>query len=75
MEDKETNKMVEKVNCVENKSISVDGGWGWVVCFSGFLCNVISFGIFMTFGIFLEPLMKHYNASHRYVKLFQIYVF
>ena len=43
----------------------VDGKWAWVVCFSGFMCNVISFGIFMTFGIFLEPLMKHYNASNR----------
>ena len=69
MDNKETTKMVEtelKFKSDNNKSsINVDGGWGWVVCFSGFLCNVISFGIFMTFGIFLEPLMKHFDASHR----------
>ena len=69
MDNKETTKMVEtelKFKSDNNKSsINVDGGWGWVVCFSGFLYNVISFGIFMTFGIFLEPLMKHFDASHR----------
>ena len=69
MDKKDTEKMVEnelKLKSDINKSsINVDGGWGWVVCFSGFLCNVISFGIFMTFGIFLEPLMKHFDASHR----------
>ena len=69
MDHKESDKMLNsksQSNGDSNKdSINVDGGWGWVVCFSGFLCNVISFGIFMTFGIFLEPLMEHYKASHR----------
>ena len=69
MDHKESDKMLNsksQSNDDSNKdSTNVDGGWGWVVCFSGFLCNVISFGIFMTFGIFLEPLMEHYKASHR----------
>ena len=69
MDHKESDKMLNSKSQSSgdsNKgSINVDGGWGWVVCFSGFLCNVISFGIFMTFGIFLEPLMKHFDASHR----------
>ena len=63
--DKMMNNELKSKNDINKESVNVDGGWGWVVCFSGFLCNVISFGIFMTFGIFLEPLMKHYNASHR----------
>ena len=69
MGKEETVKMVknelQSKSDINKGSINVDGGWGWVVCFSGFLCNVISFGIFMTFGIFLEPLMKHFDASHR----------
>ena len=46
-----------------------DGGWGWVVCFSSFSINVISFGIYMTFGVLLEPLMDHFNASHSEISL------
>ena len=69
MDNKESDKMLRNKSLSKSDndkdSINVDGGWGWVVCFSGFLCNVISFGIFMTFGIFLEPLMEHYKASHR----------
>ena len=55
----------ERANYITGETINIDGGWGWVVCFSGFLCNIISFGIFMTFGIFLEPLMEHYKSTHR----------
>ena len=69
MGDKSRNKKSEKstdpIFHIEDKDSNIDGGWGWVVCFSGFLCNIISFGIFMTFGIFLEPLMEHYKSTHR----------
>ena len=62
-EDSKITREVEDITVKANKEI--DGRWGWVVCFSGFMCNVISFGIFMSFGIFLEPLMEHYQSSHR----------
>ena len=60
-----TEEKLTKMNMQNKIRSRLDGGWGWIVCFSGFGCNVISFGIFMTFGIFLEPLMEHYKSSHR----------
>ena len=62
---KYTEEKFTKINMENKLSSRLDGCWGWIVCFSGFGCNVISFGIFMTFGIFLEPLMEHYKSSHR----------
>ena len=63
--NKETKESSSKNNMENKIRGKLDGGWGWIVCFCGFGCNVISFGIFMTFGIFLEPLMEHYKSSHR----------
>ena len=40
-----------------------DGGWGWVVVFASFLCNVVLDGIGYSFGILLNPLMDHYNVG------------
>ena len=40
-----------------------DGGWGWVVCFASFLCNVILDGIAYSFGILLGPLVIHFNSN------------
>ena len=63
--NKDTKEKSAKNNMENRISRRLDGGWRWIVCVSGFGCNVISFGIFMTFGIFLEPLMEHYKSSHR----------
>jgi len=40
-----------------------DGGWGWVVVAASFLCNMVLDGIGYSFGILLEPLMKHYDVG------------
>lgn len=40
-----------------------DGGWGWVVCFASFLCNMILDGIAYSFGILLGPLVIHFESS------------
>ncbi|TRY63483.1 hypothetical protein TCAL_06855 [Tigriopus californicus] len=40
-----------------------DGGWGWVICFASFMCNLILDGIAYTFGIMLEPLVEHYGSN------------
>ena len=63
--NKNTEEKSTKIDMKNKVTSRLDGSWGWIVCFSGFGCNVISFGIFMTFGIFLEPLMEHYKSSHR----------
>ena len=40
-----------------------DGGWGWVICFSSFMCNLILDGIAYTFGVLLEPLVVAFDAN------------
>jgi len=43
----------------------IDGGWGWVVTFASFMCNLIIDGIAYTFGILLNPLVEDFD-SNRY---------
>ena len=40
-----------------------DGGWGWVVVLAGFLIHFILDGIHNTFGIFKDPLVKHFDSD------------
>ena len=40
-----------------------DGGWGWVICFASFMCNLILDGIAYTFGVFLEPLVNSFESN------------
>lgn len=38
-----------------------DGGYGWVIVFASFMCNMIVDGIAYTFGIFLEEFVNYYG--------------
>lgn len=38
-----------------------DGGYGWVICFASFMCNMIVDGIAYTFGVFLGEFVNHYD--------------
>lgn len=38
-----------------------DGGWGWVVCFAGFMTNFTVGGLISSGGIFLLGLMEIYD--------------
>ena len=49
-----------------------DGGWGWVVVAASFLCNMVLDGIGYSFGILLEPLMKHYNEGKGMISMVSI---
>lgn len=40
-----------------------DGGYGWVVVFASFMCNMIVDGIAYTFGIFLDEYVNHFGES------------
>ncbi|XP_066138373.1 monocarboxylate transporter 14 isoform X1 [Euwallacea fornicatus] len=40
-----------------------DGGYGWVVVFASFMCNMIVDGIAYTFGVFLQPMVDYYGES------------
>ncbi|XP_016933857.3 monocarboxylate transporter 14 [Drosophila suzukii] len=40
-----------------------DGGYGWVICFASFMCNMIVDGIAYTFGIFLEEFVAYFHEG------------
>lgn len=45
------------------KSRCPDGGWGWVIVFGAFVCNVIVDGIVFTFGIYVQNIIDYYKAD------------
>ncbi|XP_053604996.1 monocarboxylate transporter 12 isoform X4 [Plodia interpunctella] len=40
-----------------------DGGYGWVVVFASFMCNLVVDGIAYTFGIFLPELVVYFGVG------------
>ncbi|XP_059607404.1 monocarboxylate transporter 14 isoform X2 [Phlebotomus argentipes] len=40
-----------------------DGGYGWVIVFASFMCNMIVDGIAYTFGVFLGEFVSHFNEG------------
>lgn len=40
-----------------------DGGYGWVVVFASFMCNMIVDGIAYTFGVFLSEMVDYYGET------------
>jgi hypothetical protein len=40
-----------------------DGGYGWVIVFASFLCNMIVDGIAYTFGVFLTEFDAYYGEG------------
>ncbi|KAF7284291.1 monocarboxylate transporter 14 isoform X2 [Rhynchophorus ferrugineus] len=40
-----------------------DGGYGWVIVFASFMCNMIVDGIAYTFGVFLSPMVDYYGET------------
>lgn len=47
----------------ENVPLPPDGGWGWVVVFASFMCNMILDGIAYTFGVLLTPLASDFQSD------------
>jgi hypothetical protein len=40
-----------------------DGGYGWVIVFASFMCNLIVDGIAYTFGIFLGDFVRYFGEG------------
>lgn len=40
-----------------------DGGYGWVIVFASFMCNMIVDGIAYTFGVFIGDLVKNFEEG------------
>ena len=55
---------------VEEVPAPPDGGYGWVICATAFICNAIVDGIPACFGIILNALLLEFKSkprSFRYV--------
>lgn len=65
-------KQLQKEPTVATATVVVppDGGWGWVVMVSSFLCNVIVDGIVLTAGLLLHQIKDEFNCSKAEVSLF-----
>ena len=46
-----------------------DGGWGWVVVFASFMCNLVVDGIMFSFGVFLDKMSQDFGVSNSRVAL------
>jgi len=46
-----------------------DGGWGWVVVFASFNCNMVLDGIAYSFGILLNSISKHFGEGKGMISL------
>lgn len=44
-----------------------DGGWGWWVVLSSFLCNMIVDGVCISFGVVAAEYQKVFDSSHAMV--------
>lgn len=40
-----------------------DGGYGWVIVFASFMCNMVVDGTAYSFGILMPELLKEYNST------------
>ena len=48
---------------VHDVPVPPDGGWGWVIVLSSFICNFIVDGICYTFGVFLDSYVIYFNSG------------
>jgi len=58
------NGNVESGKDVEDPYAAPDGGWGWLVMIACFTCCLVLDGIAYVFGVFLDPMVKHYGVDN-----------
>lgn len=46
-----------------------DGGWGWVIVFASFMCNMVVDGIIFSFGTFLSGISEEFGVTKGQVTL------
>jgi hypothetical protein len=46
-----------------------DGGWGWVVVFAAFYCNVVVDGIIYSFGMLLKDMVDSFHESESKISI------
>ncbi|CAG9854191.1 unnamed protein product [Phyllotreta striolata] len=61
--DDELDPLTEDIPSQTDIVIPPDGGWGWVVVLSSFMCNLIVDGTIFSFGTFLEPIAEEFGVD------------
>ena len=46
-----------------------DGGWGWVIVFTGFTINFLNNGSTLALGVFFETFVSHFETSHQSIAI------
>jgi hypothetical protein len=58
---------IESKNTINDEIIiddpSPDGGYGWVIVFASFFCNLTVDGICYTFGLFFNDFVAYFHSS------------
>ncbi|CAH1176812.1 unnamed protein product [Phaedon cochleariae] len=49
--------------------IPPDGGWGWMVVFGSFMCNLVVDGVIFSFGTMIEPIAEEFEVTNPNVSL------
>merc|ERR1712127_467788 len=48
---------------IHDVPVPPDGGWGWIIVLSSFICNFIVDGICYTFGVFLDSYVIYFDSG------------
>lgn len=69
--EEEQEPFVPKTEVPEVAEVIVppDGGWGWIVVFGSFACNMIVDGIIFSFGMFLPKISESLNVKTAQIAL------
>lgn len=46
-----------------------DGGWGWVVVFAAFYCNVVVDGIIYSFGMLIKDMVNTFHETESMITI------
>lgn len=61
--DVDPQKIVQEETPTADVVVPLDGGWGWVVVFASFICNVIVDGIVMNASLISTAIAKAFEVS------------
>ncbi|XP_050296716.1 monocarboxylate transporter 12-B-like isoform X2 [Anthonomus grandis grandis] len=63
--DKSNDKSLDDDVCSDDIEVVVppDGGWGWVIVFASFMCNLIVDGIIFSFATFLRGIADEFGVT------------
>lgn len=68
-DEQEQEPFIEDAAVETEVIVPPDGGWGWMVVFGSFACNMIVDGIIFSFGVFLPKISESFNVKTAQIAL------